>query len=102
MPPLHERYNGKHWQLRDIIYISVDVVKDDTYFSVHINWDAFVVVGEWRLYDINSEAIAWCNKSRPHSARYPLPPTWDKPRMQETVKLSEIVCTKRLSDQWWP
>ena len=34
MPPMHERYNGKHWQLRDIVSIFVDVINNDTYFSV--------------------------------------------------------------------
>lgn len=48
MPPMHERYNGKHWLLRDIIFVHVDVVNNDTYFQAHLT--RVPVPGEFIYY----------------------------------------------------
>lgn len=36
MPPMHERYNEKHWLLRDIISVHVDVLNNNTFFRVYL------------------------------------------------------------------
>ena len=38
-PPMstrHERYNGMHWLLRDIISVQVDVLNNNTFFRVYL------------------------------------------------------------------
>jgi hypothetical protein len=34
MPPVHERHNRNQWLLRDIASVFVDVINNDTYFSI--------------------------------------------------------------------